>query len=80
MGKKENFFIVSHGADTPFIENMRKGKGDVWLGSVAYTPERYGEFIIPWLKDILDGKDVPRIMNPKHFVVTADNIDEYYPE
>jgi ribose transport system substrate-binding protein len=51
----------------------------VWIGSVAYMPERYGEFMIPWLKDILDGKKVPREMSPEHFVLTAENIDKYYP-
>jgi ribose transport system substrate-binding protein len=79
MGKEENFFIVSHGGDTPFREKLRAGKGDVWIGSVAYMPERYGEFMIPWLKDILDGKDVPKEMSPEHFVLTAENVDEYYP-
>jgi ribose transport system substrate-binding protein len=80
MGKEDNFFIVSHGGDTPFREKMRAGKGDVWIGSVAYMPERYGEFMIPWLVDILNGKDVPREMSPEHFVLTADNVDEYYPQ
>lgn len=80
MGKEENFFVVSHGGDTPFHEKIRAGKGDVWIGSVAYMPERYGEFMIPWLKDILDGKDVPREMSPEHFVLTAENLDQYYPE
>jgi len=80
MGKEKNFFIVSHGGDTPFQDQIRAGKGDVWIGSVAYMPERYGEFMIPWLKDILDGKDVPREMSPEHFVLTADNLDQYYPE
>ena len=80
MGKEENFFIVSHGGDTPFQEKIRAGKGDLWIGSVAYMPERYGEFMVPWLKDILDGKDVPKEMSPEHFILTKDNIDEYYPE
>ncbi len=80
MGKEDNFFIVSHGGDTPFQEKARAGKGDVWIGSVAYMPERYGEFMIPWLKDILDGKDVPRELSPEHFVLTAENLDQHYPE
>jgi ribose transport system substrate-binding protein len=80
MGKEKNFFIVSHGGDTPFQEKIRAGKGDVWIGSAAYMPERYGEFMIPWLKDILDKKpNVPREMSPKHFVLTKDNIDKFYP-
>lgn len=80
LGKEKNFFIVSHGGDTPFREKMRAGKGDVWIGSVAYMPERYGEFMIPWLKDILDKKpNVPKEMSPEHFVLTKDNVDQYYP-
>jgi len=79
MGNQENFFIVSHGGDTPFREKIRAGAGKVWIGSTAYMPERYGEFMIPWLKDILDGKDVPKEMSPEHFVLTAENVDQYYP-
>jgi len=80
MGKGDNFFIVSHGGDTPYQEQVRAGKSGVWIGSVAYTPEKYGEFMIPWLKDILDKKpNVAKEMFPKHFVVTKDNIDKYYP-
>ena len=81
MGKQKNFFVISHGADTPFQEKIREGKGDVWIGSVAYMPERYGEFMIPWLTDILNKKpNVPKEMSPTHFVITKDNIDTYYPK
>jgi ribose transport system substrate-binding protein len=81
MGKQKNFFILSHGGDTPFQEKVREGKGDVWIGSVAYMPERYGEFMIPWLLDILEKKpNVPKEMSPKHFVLTKDNLDKYYPK
>ena len=81
MGKQTNFFVVSHGGDTPFQEKVRAGRGDVWIGSVAYMPERYGEFMIPWLVDILEKKpNVPKEMSPQHFVLTKDNIDKYYPK
>ncbi len=81
MGKQANFFVISHGGDTPFQEKARAGKGDVWIGSVAYMPERYGEFMVPWLKDILEKKpNVPNEMSPQHFVLTKDNLDKYYPK
>jgi len=81
MGKQANFFIVSHGGDSPYREKVRAGKGDVWIGSVAYMPERYGEFMIPWLVDILNKKaGVPNEMSPQHYVLTKDNIDKYYPQ
>jgi ribose transport system substrate-binding protein len=81
MGKQAGFFVISHGGDTPFQEKIRAGKGDVWIGSVAYMPERYGEFMIPWLVDILNRKPgVAKEMSPDHFVLTKDNIDKYYPK
>ncbi len=80
VGRQKDCWIVSHGGDTPFQEQVRAGKGNIWIGSVAYTPEKYGDFLIPWMIDILDGKDVPKEMNPKHFVLTADNIEQYYPK
>ena len=53
----------------------------MWIGSVAYMPERYGEFMIPWLVDILNRKPgVAKEMSPDHFVLTKDNIDKYYPK
>lgn len=77
--RQNDVLIGTHGADTPFQESIRAGKGDIWIGSVAYTPEKYGDFLIPWAIDILDGKEVPNDMNPEHVVITKDNIDQYYP-
>jgi ribose transport system substrate-binding protein len=78
--RQDDVLIVSHGADTPFRENIRAGKGDVWIGSVLYGPERYGSYLIPMVVDIIDGKDVPDKVHLEHLVITQNNIDEYYPD
>jgi len=77
--REKDCWIISHGADTPFQENIRAGKGDIWIGSVAYTPEKYGDYLVPMVVDLVNGKDVPEDVYLEHFVVTKDNIDQYYP-
>jgi ribose transport system substrate-binding protein len=49
------------------------------IGSVAYFPERYGEGIIPLALDILAGKPRPPAIFVKHTLITAANVDHYYP-
>lgn len=79
QGRESDVLIVSHGADTPFREKIRAGKGDLWIGSVAYRPEKYGDYLIPALLDILEGRSAPMEILMEHVVVTKDNIDLHYP-
>lgn len=80
VGRQDNCLIGSVGADTPFQDHIRQGGGDVWVGSTAFTPEKYGDGVIPMAIDIIDGKEVPEEVYVEHFVITKDNLDEYYPE
>lgn len=78
-GREADCFIGTTGGDTPFQEHIRAGGGDCWVGSTSFAPELYGDSVIPMAIDILEGKDVPTNVYMEHFVITADNIDEYYP-
>lgn len=53
--------------------------GTPFLGSVAFFLDRYGEFLIPLALDVLEGKPVPTIVRVPHQVITAENIDQWYP-
>jgi ribose transport system substrate-binding protein len=78
-GREADCFIGTTGGDTPFQDHIRAGGGDCWVGSTSFAPEKYGEYVIPMAVDILEGKDVPLMAYMEHFVITAENIDEYYP-
>ncbi len=49
------------------------------IGSVAFFPERYGEELIKVTLDILNRRHVPPAVFVKHQLVTAANVDHFYP-
>ena len=76
----DHVFIVSHGCDSPSIENLRLPVANAWIGSTAYFPERYGEYIVPLALDILAGKNPPKMMTMEHVFIDRSNINKYYPQ
>jgi len=71
-----NWLIVSHGLDDRGKELIRSGIID---GGIAYFPERYGKYLIPAALSHIYGNPVPAYIFMENIVITADNIDEYYP-
>jgi ribose transport system substrate-binding protein len=49
------------------------------VASVAYFPERYGDDLIRLALDILARRPVPPAVFVHHQVITADNVDHFYP-
>ncbi len=49
------------------------------IGSVAYFAEKYGEGLIKLCLDILANKPVPPAIFMKHQLITAENVDHFYP-
>lgn len=78
-GRQDQVFIASQGADIPAIANLH-GEANCWIGSTAATPEKYGDFIIPLVKKMLNGEEIPDMNYVEHFFVDKSNIDEFYPE
>lgn len=78
LNREKEVFIASHGCDAPAILNLR-GPENCWIGSVAYTPEKYGSYLVPLAEKILKGEEVPKSSSPQHFFVDKNNIDKYYP-
>lgn len=79
-GRQADCFVGSTGGDTPYQEHVHKGGGDVWIASSAFAPEKYGSQVIPMAIDILEGKDVAMKVTLNHFVITKENMDQYYPQ
>lgn len=73
----EDIIAVAQGADSLGQRLVREGKID---GDVAYFPEKYGEYIIPAVCAMIEGKDVPTHIYVENEVITEENIDEFYPK
>lgn len=76
-GRLDQAAIVGQGADVSSRDVIRDG---TWVGSTAYFPERYGEFLIPNIIRLINGEDVPDPILVEHVFIDQSNIDEYYPE
>lgn len=76
--RQDDVFIGSHGCDVPAINNLKNNDANCWIGSVAYFPERYGEYLVPLMDKLLHGEEIPMENFPGHVFVDKSNIDEYY--
>jgi ribose transport system substrate-binding protein len=76
-GRKEQVWIVSHGADPSVRDTIRNEPQ--WVGSVAYFPESYGELVIPLAISLAKGETVPEQSLVTHLFIDRTNIDQFYP-
>ena len=76
-GKQDDSIIIVSGADPQGRKAIRAG---TQTGSLAFFPERYGEWAMALLEDVLAGNPVPMEVNHPTPLITIDNIDEFYPE
>jgi ribose transport system substrate-binding protein len=77
-GKKEgeSYLGIASGADELGQTEIKNGHESA---SIAFFPEKYGEWLIPILEDVMAGNPVPSFVGQGLPVVTKDNIGEYYP-
>lgn len=74
-GRQADLIAVGNGADE--LETLA---GEPALAaSVAYFPERYGNYLIPIGLMALAGKTLPPAVLVEHLMVTRANICQYYP-
>lgn len=57
-------------------ELRRNGR---FIASVAYFPERYGGWLLKLAEDILAFRPTPPAVFVRHQLLTAKNVDQYYP-
>lgn len=77
-GRGENVWVIAHGADESGRDSIRNDPR--FLGSVAYFPERYGTLAVPAAIALARGEEVSDTILMTHELITAQNIDEFYPE
>ncbi len=81
-GWVETGAIVGQGCDAPALAELqdRAEEDSAFKGSVAYFPEKYGEYMVPIIVDLIEGKPVPDTVRLDHLVVDRSNVDEFYPK
>jgi ABC-type sugar transport system substrate-binding protein len=77
-GRPREDSILAAGADDESSRaTVRAGDQDM---SVAFFGEKFGEWIVPMVQDIMAGNPVPSFVGTELVPLTADNIDEHYPK
>ena len=66
---------IASGVDQLGQQQIRSGQQGA---SVAFFPEKYGEWLIPIIQDVMAGNPVPSFTGSKLIVITKANINQYY--
>jgi ribose transport system substrate-binding protein len=75
-----DIYVGAQGADPtswPYMCGKTPFKN--WVGDTAYFPERYGNYVVPILVNLIKGKSEPRFVYTKHRAITPRNIRSVYP-
>lgn len=80
LGRQEDCIFASHNVSQVYMDAAASGdlyKG--YTGSVAYSPEKYGEYIVPLAMDIASGKntDPSTKITVDHTFITPDQVADY---
>ena len=77
-GRSHDCAVVSLGGCVEGRVELRR-PGTRLVGDVAFFGDKYGENIIRLAIDVLEKKPIPAALTIKHQVLTAKNVDHYYP-
>src|SRR5438874_6400033 len=76
VGRFKDALTIASGADGLGQQQIKAGLEGA---SIAYFPERYGEWLVPILEDVMAGNPVPSFTGSKLIVITKANIKQFYP-
>jgi ribose transport system substrate-binding protein len=74
---KDDYIIISQGVDELGQQLIRDGIED---GSIAYFPEKYGEYLVPAAVAQYLGLKIPSHIYVENVYINKENIDQYYPK
>ncbi len=77
-GAENRCAVASQGASAEGRRELRREETRL-IGSVGYFPEAYGERILELASRILEGRPAPPAVFVGHELITADNVNEHYP-
>ncbi len=73
---RDQIILADTGLDPADRASVRAGDQEF---SVAFFPDKYGDWQIPILQDIMAGNPVPSFVGTELVTGTKDNVDELYP-
>jgi ribose transport system substrate-binding protein len=73
----EKWIVITQGADETANQQIVDG---LVRASIAYFPEKYGEYLVPASVALMKGQVVPPFMYVENVVISMDNMKDYYPE
>lgn len=76
-GRQDECVAAGQNAAPEGREELRRNSR--FIASVAYFPERYGGWLLKLAEDILNYRPVPPAVFVRHQLLTAKNVDQYYP-
>ena len=76
-GRVDGCAVVGQNASPEGRDELRRSSR--FVGTVAYFPEKYGEGLLKLALDILNFKSTPPAVFVPHQLLTAKNVDQFYP-
>jgi ribose transport system substrate-binding protein len=77
-GRLDQVMIAGQNATTEARVEICAGS-ETLIGSVAYFPDRYGDYLIPLAIRLANGETPPEEVLIDHLWIDQNNIDQYYP-
>ena len=77
-GREATCAIVGQNAEPDARVELRE-RHTPFVASVGYFPERYGPGLVHLALDILSHRPVPPAVFMRHQIITAENVDHFYP-
>jgi ribose transport system substrate-binding protein len=77
-GRASTCAIVGQNAEPDARAELREPRTP-FVASVGYFPEKYGDGLIRLALDILAKRAVPPALFVRHQIITAENVDHFYP-
>jgi ribose transport system substrate-binding protein len=78
--RQQDVLLCSHGFDVPSRTHFLNDPPDFWFGSVAYFPERYGDYVVPLMQQMMEGKKIPDYNYVEHVFVDKAHVNQYLPK
>ncbi len=81
-GFQGNAAAASLGASDEALVDLRTRTDDelIFKATISYFPERYGEYLVPAIVDLIEGIEPPERLIPDVSPVTRANVEDLYPE
>ena len=77
-GRADKCAALGHGGSTEARAELRRARTPL-IATVGYFPEKYGEALISMALQILNKRSVAPALFIKHQLITAGNVDHFYP-